>query len=572
MKLSFKAGFDRFRAAGVKEPAVALTPRDKMVAVGLALLVLLLGYWQMVVGVCGVYHDDAIYVITGKALAQGYGYRLINLPGSPLQTKYPILYPALLSVIWKIWPSFPENLLAMQWLSLLAGAGTVALAYLYLVRFGYASRGVALIATLFCATSAFFLYFSTLTLSEIPYTFISILALWAIERQVRFPLDKTISQIALGLLLALPFLTRVIGLVLVPAGLLTLYLAGRRIRWVSLGAAFIVLPWILWMIIGPQWSSNQVNSYYTNYGSWWSSFGWSYLSRLLLVNLFYIAVNIITIGLSLFTKLAQQFRSIIILCTFLGSMAIIGILNQIRSNRILVYYLLGYLGIITLWPWPPARFIVPILPFLLAYLFKDMWIIFQKYLAISNRKLLISTSLIILISINLSSSYQIGKMNRAMCYPYPTELKDPVSWLSYSSIFHWINIHAQPDDIIASGLDTMTYLYTGRRAFRPFVMNPISLFYLQDLPPMAIATLIRILKDYHPKYLIKTPLPLFSEEKPFSNLVAKLCKEYPNWLKPVYIGEDKRFIIFELKQTYTDEELEETASSLLILIKQINID
>ena len=65
----------------------------------------------MVVGVCGVYHDDGIYVITAKALAQGEGYRLINLPNSPLQTKYPILYPALLAIIWKIWPSFPKNLL-----------------------------------------------------------------------------------------------------------------------------------------------------------------------------------------------------------------------------------------------------------------------------------------------------------------------------------------------------------------------------------------------------------------------------------------------------------------------------
>ena len=104
-----------------EQPIFSLSRQDIWVAFGLAVMVLVLGAWQMVLGVCGVYHDDAIYVITGKALAQGYGYRLINLPGSPFQTKYPILYPALLSVIWKIWPAFPENLLAMQWLSLLAG-------------------------------------------------------------------------------------------------------------------------------------------------------------------------------------------------------------------------------------------------------------------------------------------------------------------------------------------------------------------------------------------------------------------------------------------------------------------
>jgi hypothetical protein len=54
----------------------------------------------------------------------------------------------------------------MQGLSLFCGAGTIALAYLFLVRFDYASRKLALLACLFCATSTPFLYFSTLTLSE----------------------------------------------------------------------------------------------------------------------------------------------------------------------------------------------------------------------------------------------------------------------------------------------------------------------------------------------------------------------------------------------------------------------
>lgn len=65
----------------------------------------------MVPGVTGIYHDDGIYVCTAKALAQGQGYRLINLPDSPLQTKYPIIYPALLAVLWKIWPVFPYFLI-----------------------------------------------------------------------------------------------------------------------------------------------------------------------------------------------------------------------------------------------------------------------------------------------------------------------------------------------------------------------------------------------------------------------------------------------------------------------------
>lgn len=541
--------FLRFNYQPVSDqaPLVPLSRRDLGVACGLAAVVLLLGAWQMVVGVCGVYHDDAIYVITAKALAQGQGYRLIDLPNSPLQTKYPILYPALLSIIWKIWPSFPENLLAMQGLSLLAGAATVALAYLYLVRFGYTSRGVALLACLFCATSAYFLYFSTITLSEIPYALISILALWAMERQTRFPLEKPGRQIALGLFLALPFLTRSIGLVLVPAGLVTLYLAKRRIRWVSLGAALIVVPWGLWMIVGPQWSQDQIGIYYTNYGRWWSAFGWLNFSRLFSINLFYITVDIATIGFSLLSKLVQQVGSIIIVCVVIGSITILGILKRIRSNKILPYYLVGYLGVITLWPWLPPRFIIPILPFLLAYLFNEIWKTLKVYSVIAKKKYLLTFSLVILLGINLALIYQIGKINRSMGYPYPATLKESVSWSSYLSIFHWINHRTRPNDIIASGLDTMVYLYTNRRSFRPFAMNPLSLFYSHNLRPMVMADLIHILKAYQPQYLIQTPMPGFSEEKPFSKIINETLVKYLGLLKTVYVDKDKRFLIYEIQ-------------------------
>jgi len=105
--------------------------------------VLVVGAARIAPRACGVFHDDAIYVSTAQALAEGKGYRLIGVPGAPLQTKYPVLYPAVLAAVWRVWPEFPDNLLAMQGITLLCGAAAVGLVYLYLVRFGYASRGAA---------------------------------------------------------------------------------------------------------------------------------------------------------------------------------------------------------------------------------------------------------------------------------------------------------------------------------------------------------------------------------------------------------------------------------------------
>src|SRR4051812_29458657 len=96
---------------------VSLHRRDALAAIILALVLLAGGLWRMTPGVCGVFHDDAIYVLTGHALADGRGYRLVNLPEAPPQTKYPFLYPAALALVWKLWPDFPSNLIFMQSLS-----------------------------------------------------------------------------------------------------------------------------------------------------------------------------------------------------------------------------------------------------------------------------------------------------------------------------------------------------------------------------------------------------------------------------------------------------------------------
>ena len=46
----------------------------------------------------GLLQDDAIYLSTAQALADGEGYRHVEMPARPLQTKYPPLYPAVLAV------------------------------------------------------------------------------------------------------------------------------------------------------------------------------------------------------------------------------------------------------------------------------------------------------------------------------------------------------------------------------------------------------------------------------------------------------------------------------------------
>jgi hypothetical protein len=523
--------------------------RDKLIVAMLFLLVLVLGYWRMVPEVCGAFHDDGIYVITAKALAQGQGYRLIYLPNSPIQTKYPILYPALLAVVWKLWPTFPDNLLLMKWLSLLCGAATVGLSYLYVLRFGYFSRAIAGISGLICATSPIFLYFSTQTLSEIPFALLVILALWAFDAQMEEPSHQGIRQFFLGVLLALPFLCRSIGVTLVFAALLIQYYRGRPLRWMALGMATVMLPWFIWMGAGlGAWNRDPISGYYTDYLSWWATMGGGLAFRIISQNLLNFLASTTAVSLEGFAEILNSINSWVrlFLLFFMGSIPLITLITELRTWRLLPFFMMAYFLLILLWPWYPSRFLVPILPFLLCYFFQGLSNFISRWKIIKFYLLPVGLSLVV--AANLTLLYWHGQETRKFGYPYVGLQQDPASWDSYKDIFQWLKTHSQPEDVIASMEDPMIFLYTGRRAIRPFKITPALLGYGDDLQSYGSAEdLVQTIKAYKIRYLVTVPIRAFNQEL-INGVISEAQNHYPGSLKEVYSCEDKRFAIFEFLQ------------------------
>ena len=518
-----------------------------MVAVALGIAVLIIGGYLMVVGVCGLYHDDAIYVITAKALAHDQGYRLINIPHSPIQTKYPIIYPALLAVIWCLWPSFPENLLAMQSLSLLASAITIGLCYLYLVRFGYCKRSIAASAGLLCATSSEFLYFSTVTLAEMPFALLLILALWKLDSHVIAPSSSRNSQFLLGVLLSLPFLCRTIGAPFIVTGLIIIYFAKRPVHWVALGSVTVFLPWIIWALNG--WNFMGQGSdlrYYTDYISWWKSAALPSIGHIVFHNILNVLSNSCTFVFQLFSKMMSSLHSFfrIVFVLFVGAIPWVIIVSKLRQFNILAWFLAVYLIMILLWPWPPSRFLAPILPILVPYLLIGILVIGRRLFSRRLYQIFAAVGLIVILVSNMMQVYTVHQKNQLTGLPF---VNSDVSWSSYERIFDWLRTNTQVNDVVASGLDTMIYLYTDRQGFRPFQHKPLSMFYGQDSPALGtIEELIQFLDTYHAKYLVHFPMPRFAEEKPLAELIEKVRIQHPDMLKPIYTDIDERFIIFEV--------------------------
>src|SRR5688572_6186509 len=80
----------------------------------LALLLGSVAFWGANKQILGLFHDDGIYAVAAKALAEANGYRIESLPGAPAQTKYPFLFSLLVSLPWRLAPSFPKNIALLK--------------------------------------------------------------------------------------------------------------------------------------------------------------------------------------------------------------------------------------------------------------------------------------------------------------------------------------------------------------------------------------------------------------------------------------------------------------------------
>ena len=205
------------------------------------LVALAAGPWPV-----GVFYDDGLYLVLAKALATGEGYRYINLPGEPAAVRYPPGWPALLAVLWRAVPSFPENValfkLANACLMGIAAAGVVRFARerLDLPAVAAAAIAVASAVTIPVLTVATVLFSEPLFLALLLPTLL--LADRAAES------GRPRDAVAAGAACAALALVRTVG-VAAPAAAVLVLLLRRRPRQAALllaVAVALLLPWQLW--------------------------------------------------------------------------------------------------------------------------------------------------------------------------------------------------------------------------------------------------------------------------------------------------------------------------------------
>jgi 4-amino-4-deoxy-L-arabinose transferase-like glycosyltransferase len=312
--------------------------------------------------------DNAHYIIVGKSLSTGNGFRDIHLPEAPPFT-FPVpMLPLLLAPIIFL---FDYDLLPMKILE--AVMGVVAVYVLYLLFKDYVSEAEAILLALLAGVSPQLVSFSHQVMTETPYLLLSGLSLLCMRKYASEEEWFTRAGLLTSLVLAATCLTRSIGISLVLASVLYLLINFPKMRSTNLKKSCLLVSSVaaVWVLFNYPilWNITYVRELSTasNYSSnaKAASFGDLY-ARILDNARSYWTVIPEVIWYRAYRHpfwLFSVFSFALIGCGYIRSL--------LESRTTLEYYIPLYACILLLYE--PSnvgnvqRYVVPVIPFLLYY-------------------------------------------------------------------------------------------------------------------------------------------------------------------------------------------------------------
>ena len=329
----------------------------------------------------GLFDDDGIYLVTAKSLAEGTGYTVISLPTAIPQTKYPPVFPALLAGIWKMYPHFPQNALALRLVPFLSMLCWLWFSYLILQRMSL-STSVCRCIILLSAALPWVVCFSVTFMAEMTFACLLSATLLILTRLEQEETPQTRTLLFASAVTATAILTRTAGLPLLLAGALT-FLFRRRVVQAFvylLTTGIALLPWLFWASHSHP-APNSVESYYSGgvYGSWSlvGNFTWHQRVTVVLENFYYMLVSPGYFVAGFARPAGWEAVPWILLVLLLGFFSLYGFLLYVSWGITpLNLFVLCYAALLLVWVFPPFRFFnssFPIYTFFLLYRYSSFF-------------------------------------------------------------------------------------------------------------------------------------------------------------------------------------------------------
>jgi hypothetical protein len=420
----------------------------------------------------GAYDDDGVYVVLGKAIAQGAGYRSIHLVGAPEQVRFPPGLPLLLAIPWAMGGSLQAVRVAVAIVQpiVIGCAGGliwwVGRRHLNLNPFSLA----------ICAVSPLLLepaiQLYNLPLSE-PYFIVGWVGALALTYRLfqspKTPLEGVVYGIGIGLLLAATTLIRSAGIALIPSVLVALILHRRGAAAASCAVGTLVPLSAWWAIHHALIAHGSVSSLPDDlpYSKWLglggapmalASYG---LHAFLPHSLAYAAM------LASFLWPSKTVGTIIVVAA--AFLAAVGCVRLRRTHTPLVLTVVFSTAFVVLWPYGQDRLLLPLLPF--------FGLLVASTVERGARSVKPSLSRLVYLPLGamglIASLRQVQLRESAVLAflgkptPWVYSFSPTLSLARRSRFIHevadWVTGHTRSDDRIMVDAAAGVYLYSGRQ-------------------------------------------------------------------------------------------------------------
>jgi hypothetical protein len=480
-------------AAEWGETATRLANSTALAAAVAAVVVLPIAIAAVDNAPAGVFQDDGMYMILAKSLATGHGYRWINLPGQPPATHYPPGYPAFLSLLWRIGPAFPANVVFFKLVNaLLLAAAAAVMAVFVRRRLTRSSPAACLVAIAGCAAIPV-LVLSNLVMSETLFLALLLPALlyaeWYIERDAA-PLRHAVGLAILGGTLML-VRSHGVAFVAAAAGML---LVRRRFRALSVYAAVVLLiamPWHYWQSVNNGVVPLPMRGAYGSYGTWFlqgsPAHSLAFLGRTVAATSREIFAMLFVLTTSGMPALALRFFGVAIAIALL----VLGLVSLRRRTPVTAAFLCLFLAIVMVWPFAPARFVWAVWPllvmcFVAGVIAMKAWSARAPWMQ-AGRAIVAAGALITLVGYG---TYNL----RGYSGRWWSSIARAAVGLAGPTVA-WVARNTAPDAVVSSNSEGMIYLYTGRLAVPATQLLPDDYFHPPTVASSARA-LGSILQSY----------------------------------------------------------------------------
>jgi hypothetical protein len=408
----------------------------------------------------GVFWDDGVYLIGAKSLATGEGYRFLHLPGAPPAVHYPPGWPALLALVWRLSPSFPANVPLLKLVNplLLGVCATLVCAY-GARRFALPPLVAAVVAVVFTAALPLMVIAGVL-FSE-PFFFVLLMIALALA-------DRAVDEggwrnaLAAGLAAGGSVLVRSAGLPLVPALVIALLIARRRLEAAvaAAGAVAVILPWQVWAATHLHSLAPPLRGSYGPYLDWalalYRERGPGFAVVMGRVNLLGMMRSL---GIALFPFGPREIRPLLV--TLVLVVAAIGALRARKRATTALLFLLFYFAVVFLWPYAPDRYLWAVWPLtgmVLASGAVECWRIGAAPGAV--RSVRATSAFACTIGVFAIAGHAGYSVRGAARHWWDSAARANADALL--PVAAWINDNTRPDDVIATDGEPFIYLHTGR--------------------------------------------------------------------------------------------------------------